>query len=124
MESTQTFPIFIELNLEPQKYGVSFDEIVSLYHNIQNSDLSESVRVEGVMCVPPYFEESINIDQIKDHSYKIPELYTKIRELCDLIGNKQLSIGMSSDMLTAIISKSNCLRIGTDIFGVRDYKKK
>ena len=120
------YPIYIELNLEDQKAGISYNEIEKLYNQIMDSEFKDSVSVEGIMCVPPIYEESISIEDIKQEKDRlfIPQVYKDIYEFSQTIGNKKLSLGMSSDMITSILVGSSCLRIGTEIFGQRTYPVK
>ena len=116
------FPIYIELNLEPQKGGVSFLEVEKLYKDICSVDeFKNTITVEGIMCVPPLYEEKLSIEDIKNKNIQIPQIYKQISKLASSIGNKKLSLGMSSDMLTSMAVGSTTLRIGTSIFGERHY---
>ena len=120
------YPIYIELNLESQKAGISYEKITELYKDILSSEFACSISVEGIMCVPPVYEENIKVEDLKKSidNIKIPKLYQDIYEFSQTIGKKKLSLGMSSDMITAIIAGSSCLRVGTDIFGPRNYPDK
>ncbi len=122
------YPIYIELNLESQKAGISYEKITELYQEILDSQFAGSISVEGIMCVPPVYEESITVEDLKRErdidDIKIPSLYRDIYEFSQTIGKKKLSLGMSSDMITSIIAGSSCLRVGTDIFGPRNYPNK
>ena len=58
------------------------------------------------MCIPPFDKESRNF-------------FSQMNDLNEKINLKQLSMGMSSDYLTALEFKSTFLRIGSNIFGQR-----
>ncbi len=65
------------------------------------------LNIIGTMCLPPENQD--------------PDIYfSKMRNLNDNIKLNELSIGMSSDYLTAIKYSSSYLRIGSKIFGARN----
>ena len=63
--------------------------------------------IVGLMCIP-------------DVERKSTEAFTLMKSLCDKLGLKEISMGMSSDYLDAIDYGSTFVRIGTKIFGKRD----
>ena len=97
--------IFIQVNLanEEQKSGISpnkVPEFVSLCKSI-------NLDIMGLMCLPPLDENS-------------EKFFLKLKLLNDELNLTNLSMGMSDDYISAIKYKSNYLRIGSKIFGVRD----
>tara|TARA_B100000989_G_scaffold298622_1_gene288793 strand:+ start:5367 stop:6029 length:663 start_codon:yes stop_codon:yes gene_type:complete len=96
--------IFIQVNIgnEDQKSGIPVDETLDFYNYCKQINLD----ILGLMCIPPN-----NID-----SSKYFEEMKKINEKLDL---QELSMGMSSDYLTAIEKGSTFVRIGSNIFGQR-----
>ena len=96
--------IFIQVNIgnEDQKSGISIDETRDFYNYCKQINLD----ILGLMCIPPN-----NID-----SSKYFEEMKKLKEKLDL---QELSMGMSSDYLTAIEKGSTFVRIGSNIFGPR-----
>ena len=97
--------IFIQVNLanEEQKSGISSNkvpEFVSLCKSI-------NLDIMGLMCLPPLDENS-------------EKFFLKLKLLNDELNLTNLSMGMSDDYISAIKYKSNYLRIGSKIFGVRD----
>ena len=97
--------IFIQVNIanEIQKAGISIESLNDFYsycvHELK-------LDIIGLMCLPPNEEE--------------PDLYfKKMIELKDILGLKELSMGMSGDYLKAIIYGSTFVRIGSKIFGQR-----
>jgi len=97
--------IFIQVNLanEEQKSGISpnkVPEFVSLCKSI-------NLDIMGLMCLPPLNENS-------------EKFFLKLKLLNDELNLTNLSMGMSDDYISAIKYKSNYLRIGSKIFGVRD----
>lgn len=112
--------ILIEINIagEEAKHGVSPDE--AEYLAIQISGL-ENVRIKGLMTVAPFVE-----DPEENRKY-----FSEMRKLFVDIGNKNynnidmeyLSMGMTNDYEVAVEEGSNIVRIGTGLFGARDYSK-
>ena len=106
--------ILLEVNIgeEESKYGFkpSFDELKKVLDEIKEL---ENINVVGLMCVAP------NTDNPIDNK----KYFDKLRLLNDKLGLKVLSMGMSNDYKIALEYNSNYIRIGTNIFGERDYKK-
>jgi pyridoxal phosphate enzyme (YggS family) len=113
------FPVYLAVNSadSSQKSGVSIDEIVGFYEQVKTRH--PQLKVRGIMTVPP--------DDIEDpepsEPLMVPDLYLKLKELSLKVGEGKLSLGMSSDMRTAIAAGSTCIRIGTALFGKRNYPK-
>ena len=106
-ELNKKIKLFIQINLgeENQKSGISLNNIESFY----SFCLKElSLNIIGLMCLPP-----INSD-----SNKYFEILKKTSEKLNL---KDLSMGMSSDYENAILKGSTYLRLGTVIFGERNF---
>ena len=107
--------ILLEVNIgeEESKYGFkpSFDELKKVLDEIK--DLN-NINVVGLMCVAPITDNPINNKKYFD----------KLRILNDKLGLKVLSMGMSNDYDVALKCGSTYIRIGTKIFGKREYKKK
>jgi len=110
-------PIFIELNIagEDTKFGVKKEELVDLVKKI--SPL-EKIRVEGLMTMP-YFD---NPEDARPYFKEMKSLFEKIKSInIPNVTMKYLSVGMTDDYKIAIEEGSNMIRIGTGIFGPRDY---
>ena len=98
--------IFIQVNIgnENQKNGILETELNDFYNHISR-DLN--LDVVGLMCIPPLNNQ--------------PEKYFKIiKQLNKKFNFHNLSMGMSSDYLTAIKFGATHIRVGTKIFGIRD----
>ena len=96
--------IFIQINLglESQKSGIVKENLVNFYNFCKNLDLN----IVGIMCIPPFDEDS-------------SKYFSEMSKLCKFIDKNELSMGMSSDYLSAIEFSSTFLRIGSNIFGKR-----
>ena len=98
--------IFIQVNIgnEIQKSGISPNHAVSFLNYCKNLNLN----VVGFMCIPPVNDNPI-------------EYFKNIKTLTNKSGLSKLSMGMSSDFLVATEQGSTHLRIGSSIFGKRNY---
>ena len=105
--------VLLELHLgaEETKQGFSADEILSLCS--RPADFP-GVRFRGLMGMATNTEDDAVIDA--DFS-RIEALFKEIR----MEGFDQLSIGMSADWPIAVRHGATMVRIGTDIFGPREY---
>jgi len=104
----QRILIQVDLAGEKSKSGVSekaLEELAAAGRGMRN------VKVDGLMTIPPFFE-----DQARARTY-----FRRLRELNAAYGYPQLSMGMSGDFEVAIEEGSTLVRVGTAIFGERDY---
>lgn len=98
--------LFIQVNTgeEEQKAGVlpdDLEELVALCRELK-------LPVEGLMCIPPADEE--------------PSLhFALLAKLAKKHGLDGLSMGMSSDFERAVAQGASYVRVGSAIFGARDY---
>ena len=112
--------ILLEINVgqEESKSGFREEEILPLLEKI--GDFS-NVCVKGLMAIPPISQNSG--DNLK-YFQKISHLSVDIKaKKYDNVTVKCLSMGMSGDYQDAIRCGSTMIRIGTAIFGARDYAK-
>jgi len=114
----KSMPILIEINSgeEPQKAGVIPSNAVSLVKEI--SEL-ENVSIMGLMTMGPF---SGDPEDARPYFQKTRQLFDDI-EQANLPGieMKYLSMGMSNSYRVALEEGANLVRIGTRIFGERDY---
>ena len=112
--------ILLEINIgeEPSKSGFLLSEIYDVCEKISNFP---NIRVEGFMVIPPI---SQNSGDNRKFFQKICNLAVDItRKKYDNVWVRILSMGMSDDFQDAIACGSTMIRIGTAIFGARDYTK-
>ena len=114
----KSMPILIEINSgeETQKAGVIPSDAVSLIKEI--SEL-ENVSIMGLMTMGPF---SGDPEDARPYFQKTRQLFDDI-EQANLPGieMKYLSMGMSNSYRVALEEGANLVRIGTRIFGERDY---
>lgn len=111
--------ILLQLNLtkELQKNGFDSESYSNIIKKIDNYT---NVRVRGLMVV------GWKTDNVEDNRSIFRETYNKFFELQKDIGKEQcdiLSMGMSDDYFVAIEEGSNYIRLGTALFGKRNYTK-
>ncbi len=114
-----TTDILLEVNIgaEESKSGFSPESLMEEIHEISKI---EGVLVKGIMAIPPICEEKAELMNFFEQMYK---LFIDIRaKEIDNINMDYLSMGMSGDFYEAILMGSNIVRLGTALFGKRDYK--
>ena len=112
--------ILLELNLagEETKSGFSQEELDNL---LPKMGFYTHIRVLGFMTIPPICHNSGENDKIFQEMYNLSVDITAKKY--DNVLVRFLSMGMSDDYADAIRCGSNMVRIGTAIFGARDYGK-
>ena len=110
--------ILLEINIgeEESKSGLHMEEI---YEMLENVARSSSVRVKGLMAIPPICQNPGDNDKFFEEMCKLSVDITakKYDNVCMEI----LSMGMSDDYADAIAHGSTMIRVGTAIFGARNY---
>ena len=113
--------VLLEVNIggEESKSGVSPEQLWPL---LNAAAAKEHIRVKGLMAIPP-----VNDDDAQNRRY-----LAQVYKLFVLAGERgyqnvkmeTLSMGMSGDFENAIREGATLVRIGTAIYGERDYSKK
>ena len=112
--------VLIEVNIgrEENKTGIFPEEVEHLLEEIAKL---EHVRVRGMMTIPPVCE---NKEEVSQYFSRMSQLFIDIKQKkYDNINMEILSMGMSADYPTAVRYGSNIVRIGTAMFGQRNYKR-
>ncbi|MDO5293081.1 MAG: YggS family pyridoxal phosphate-dependent enzyme [bacterium] len=110
--------ILIEVNIagEESKFGVKEEEVLPLLMEI--SKLS-NVKVQGLMTIAPFVE---NPEENRVHFRNMNKLMIDIKSKnIDNINMNILSMGMTGDYEVAIEEGATMVRVGTGIFGERNY---
>ncbi|MDO4869966.1 MAG: YggS family pyridoxal phosphate-dependent enzyme [Bacillota bacterium] len=116
----KTMDILVQINpaQEESKFGVSIDEAGDLVKEILEN--CENIRIRGLMSVAPIAEDPRDVKPYFDG------VKAKYDELAKIehpnLDFKYLSMGMSHDFEVAIEAGSNLVRVGSAIFGERDYE--
>jgi PLP dependent protein len=112
----RTIGVMIQLNLsgEPQKSGVSENEIERLVEVVQDLPL---LKLLGMMTMPPFFDDP---DRARPYFARLRELREKLMGSGVLSPEmNELSMGMSGDFEVAVEEGATLVRIGTTLFGPR-----
>lgn len=113
-------PILIEVNYakENSKFGIAPEETKELVQEI--SEL-ENVKIKGLMTIAPFVEDP---EENREIFRGMKELSVDIaRENIDNVEMEVLSMGMTNDYIVAVEEGSTMVRVGTGIFGARDYSR-
>lgn len=114
----KNMPILLEINIanEKSKTGLLAQDLPYIIDEIENF---KNITLNGLMCVAPFVE---NPQQNTQYFRKMRKLFIDISyKNKDNINMKYLSMGMTNDYHIAIEEGANMIRIGTGIFGKRNY---
>lgn len=113
-------PILVEVNIagEKTKFGTTAEDAMLLVEEISKL---ENVRIKGLMTIAPFVE---NPEDNRLYFRKIKQLSVDItNKNIDNVSMEILSMGMTGDYEVAIEEGATMVRVGTGIFGARNYKK-
>ena len=107
--------ILIQINIgnEETKGGFDFEEAENAYEKIK---AMPALKIEGLMCMLPDTDDYALLETL---AVKMRGLYDKLRKTD--ANFKYLSMGMSGDYKLCLQAGSNTIRLGTAIFGTRNY---
>ncbi len=113
--------VLLEVNIggEESKSGVAPEQLWPL---LDAAAAEEHIRVKGLMAIPP-----VNDDDARNRRYlaEVYKLFVQAGERgYSNVSMETLSMGMSGDFENAIREGATLVRIGTAIYGERDYSKK
>jgi len=99
--------LYVQVNTgeEPQKAGVAPDAAVAFIARCREA---HGLEIEGLMCIPPADADPA------------PH-FDRLAELARAAGVEKLSMGMSGDYAVAVAHGATSVRVGSAIFGARDY---
>ena len=112
--------ILVEVNIanEASKFGTTKEDAIRLVREI--SRLSH-LRIKGLMTIAPMVE---NPEDNRLYFRQIKELSVDIEsQNIDNVSMKVMSMGMTGDYMVAIEEGATMVRVGTGIFGERNYNK-
>ncbi len=110
--------ILIEVNVaeEDSKYGITIEETIPLVEQIAKFP---HIRIKGLMTIAPYVE---NPEENRTVFSRLRKLSVDIAEKnIDNVNVEILSMGMTNDYEVAIEEGATMVRVGTGIFGERNY---
>ena len=103
----------INISEEETKSGVPLNQAAQLAHQIA---VLPNVRLRGLMTIP---ESAGTLEQQRIAYHQIRELQAQLNQ--QGLALDTLSMGMSADLEAAIFEGSTLVRVGTTIFGARNY---
>ena len=113
-----TVNILVEVNVaaEESKFGTTAEEAALLVEKIAKLP---HVQVRGLMTIAPYVEDS---EKNRLYFEKLKQIYVDIiHKNIDNVFMEELSMGMTGDYEVAITEGATYVRVGTGIFGERNY---
>lgn len=114
-----TANILVEVNVagEETKFGLACEETIALIEDIAKLP---NIRIKGLMTIAPYVENS---EENRQHFVILRELSVDImKKNIDNVSMDVLSMGMTGDYQVAIEEGASYVRVGTGIFGERQYQ--
>lgn len=110
--------VLIEVNIaqEETKFGVKPEETEKL---ICEAALLPGISIKGLMTIAPFSEDA---EENRQYFKQLKQLAVDIsRKNIDNVNMNILSMGMTGDYITAVEEGASCVRVGTGIFGERQY---
>lgn len=110
----------VNISEEESKHGLDKEEVVGFVKEV--SEKYKNIKIKGLMTMAPFVEDE---NEIRGVFKGLKDLSTRIKELnIPNVGMDVLSMGMSHDYEIAIEEGATIVRVGTSIFGERNYNKK
>lgn len=112
----------IQISGEETKFGLEYADAINLLRSEEYKDL-KNIRIVGLMGIA---SNTPNEKMIKEEFHDLKVLFSGIKEsfFKEETAFKELSMGMSSDYKIALEEGSTMVRIGSLVFGERNYDKK
>ena len=118
IHSVDSLRLAEEINVagEESKFGTTSEEASSLVEAIAKLP---NILIKGLMTIAPYVE---NAEENRLYFAKLKQIYVDIiHKNIDNVCMKELSMGMTGDYEVAITEGATYIRVGTGIFGERQY---
>jgi len=114
-KNDRKIPVLVEINIsgDENKFGIAPEKAEEFLKKIINLDFLE---IEGLMTILPYLDDS---EKLRSYFKKMKELFDKLS--AEVIPLNELSMGMTNDYQIAVEEGSTIVRVGTAIFGEREY---
>ena len=114
-DKIQRVLVQVKLAAEETKHGVAESDVMAVLEKVTALDY---LKLEGLMTIPPFFDDP---EEGRPYFRKLREIAVSAREQGFSID--ELSMGMSNDYEVAIEEGATMIRVGTAIFGERDYRE-
>ena len=118
VKAGRVMDILLEVNAagEESKFGLGYDQVLPLIREIAPL---HGIHICGLMTVPPYTEDP---ETNRGYFQKLRKLSVDIAsQSIDNVSMRILSMGMTGDFEVAIEEGATHIRVGTAIFGARNY---
>ena len=107
----------VNISKEESKHGLDREEVIDFVREV--SEKYNNIRIKGLMTMAPFIEDK---EQIRKVFKGLKDLSLEIKDLeLPNVDMDTLSMGMSHDYVIAIEEGSTIVRVGTSIFGPRNY---
>ncbi|MCD8154850.1 MAG: YggS family pyridoxal phosphate-dependent enzyme [Clostridiales bacterium] len=116
-----TVPVLVEVNVgeEESKFGLSVEEVLPF---VEETSAYPHLRINGLMTIAPYVEDPEDNRAI---FRTLKKLSVDIAgKNIDNVSMSVLSMGMTGDYQVAVEEGATMVRVGTGIFGARDYSQR
>lgn len=114
-----TVPVLIQVNVaeEETKFGLeSTDEVMEL---VQETAKLPNISIQGLMTIAPFVDDP---EDNRKYFRQLKQLFIDIdKKNFDNVTMKILSMGMTNDYEVAVEEGATMVRVGTGIFGARNY---
>ena len=113
-----TVPILIEVNVaqEESKFGLKTEEVLSLVESVA---VLPHINIKGLMTIAPYVEDP---EENREIFRELKKLSVDIAaKNINNVNMSVLSMGMTGDYQVAVQEGATMVRVGTGIFGERNY---
>lgn len=103
----------VNIGSEESKFGFSYQEVLPALEEMAGY---KNVKILGLMGIAPFFPDP---EQTRPYFRRLYELFIRIK--VQGVEMKYLSMGMTNDFEVAIEEGANMVRLGTALFGSRDF---
>lgn len=115
----KVLPVLLEWNTSKERAKSGFTDEREYFETLEEACAMRSVRIEGLMTIGPLSDDE---RQVRAAFARLRELAIESSRRFPELDFSTLSMGMSQDFPWAILEGSTVVRVGTAIFGTREYR--
>jgi len=114
-KNERVIPVLIEINAagDENKYGIKVEKAEEFLKKVLNFD---NLNIKGLMTVLPYLDDP---EELRPYFKKMKKLFDDLSK--NVTQLEELSMGMTNDYQIAVEEGSTIVRVGTALFGEREY---
>jgi hypothetical protein len=114
-KNDRKIPILVEINIsgDENKFGIKPEKTEEFLNKIIDLDF---LQIDGLMTILPHLDDS---EKLRSYFKKMKKLFDKLSD--EVISLNELSMGMTNDYQIAVEEGATIVRVGTAIFGEREY---